>query len=471
MTKFFSLNQKAWILFCALAVILPCLLGYFHWPYADDLTNITQIGEFPSRWDWFTDKYMHWTGRVLTTACIAVSFYSIETHTLLSMALGAAWGCCGLMMWPVLRSLTGLSPESKEDWRQRVACMAAFVCFFWSSRGYTGECFYWPTGGAVYGLALLLNLVWLVAFLNLMRSNKAVGNMKMAYWIVGSILLGTSHEQLSAGVFVITGILALGLWVGSTKKERGILLRNAGPILVAYFIGLVLLYIAPGNIARFMKGTNSTQFDFARFFENFLLINQTIILHKTATHLLLGVLAGVLIVFTSGPLRLVDGRLSWKWIHTALVLGYMANIPIIYILSYVDRRLYFFPGIFLFILGAGLALPMAGWVADRTSSLGQLRLRLLAKSMVAAFLIAIVIFMGVEFSRAVNYRHELESVHLEMMKYQGTDTDVVVIQAEPKSPRLFGRCDFGGDPNDWINKGTATYYKIRSLREIPPAQH
>ncbi|HZP87571.1 MAG TPA: DUF6056 family protein, partial [Burkholderiales bacterium] len=223
----------------AAAVVLASMivaLGWSNWPSADDFCNTVLVrnGGISGAMHWL---YTQWSGRVFTGIVMYTTFALVDipllhvvSAVLAAMLVLAAWQ---------------MSRFANEHGRAS-APLFAFALAVLVLGGYPllGQTVYWPTGGIVYLVPLILLLHWLHGIRRLI-DDEALARAN-PYWFVVSAALGNSIELVLPVALAYLAIVAFPRWPRLTRAGRaGLLARTAG-----LAVGIAVLVTAPGNFLR-----------------------------------------------------------------------------------------------------------------------------------------------------------------------------------------------------------------------------
>lgn len=215
-------------------LLLPfLLLCFFLWPSADDyvLGYLVQTQD-ASLWQVATELYMTWSGRYSTLAGAMLSPMAVNHIGVYRILIALTFV---LLYLSVVWCMAGLFPgKSSRPW----VWAGTFLLLWLQGVPGVNESFFWFSGVVVYVWPLIIFFFVTGA---LVRRNPSAASL-----IVVSIALFvmTGFNELAAVLALVVALLPLFSSSGRDYRKKHI----GG--LVAVAMGMMLLLLSPGNLAR-----------------------------------------------------------------------------------------------------------------------------------------------------------------------------------------------------------------------------
>lgn len=434
----------------ALAAMLIAL-GSFNWPAADDFCNhvLVETRGYAGALHWL---FFEWSGRVVTGVALYAVAALVDIPALRGVSMLLAAGLV-LVAWQIAAFVVPRPMAAR--WPLAAFVLAALTLGLYPLLGQT---VYWPTGGIVYLLPLILLLYWLLGARALLESgDHGRGN---AYWFSISVALGNAIELILPIVACYLGVIALRRWrTLASAVRRAILYRAAGIAL-----GAAVLIGAPGNYLR----ANATPGSF-RLDPGFLVQQYAAMARASAEAgaALLAIAAGLIAVAIVARLAALRQRLYVDQPSrafrrdeiVALLLG--AALSLVPVLA---APLQFAPRNSLYALVCVLVaalLPAAGWIKGRDTA------------RVASALFALVAVAGTLVAggrlltdmRAAEARRPAQLARDRVLRDAAAAgrKDVTVPRIAAPAPATMHAVDITTDRAQLVNWCVATYYHLGSV--------
>lgn len=450
------------ILFLSLLLSL-IIFGFNTWAIADDFCNLSRaLNEGP-----FTHTlniYKQWSGRILTGFLMSLSFYILKTplnFNLISSFLG-------LILGVVIFIISKIIFWNEKDLTQKLAFSLIFGAIFWLGlENIIGEVIFWPTGGIVYLIPLLLGVTWCWLYLKLIfPSTNANSHNKTStiFGIILSLLVGNAIEPLSVSLLCF-GVILLYQNYKSLPTSN----RNAAIIrLIALIITTIVLFVAPGNFIRASYNPLSFDLNIAHLLLNYLKI---IVFYVRVGHtlLFLSVILGLLMIFINITNPMTKLKLFFKKIYLnpssnigmAFLWAALAGIvPMTLVRGFAAPRtsLYFLIFTVIGILLIFRSIELSGTIR-KMHKLSLLKY--IVPIMVGIYLIIIIIL---DSKQASTIRSQF-FFRDNLIKSVPVNTEIVSVPSiTGMLPKRIHFDDILPDSKYWINGCIAKYYKIKEVQ-------
>ncbi len=441
----------------ALAAMLIAL-GSVNWPAADDFCNhvLVETRGYSGALHWL---FFEWSGRVVTGVALYAVAALVDIPALRGVSMLLAAGLV-LVAWQIAAFVV---PRPAPARRPLVAFILAALTL--GLYPLLGQTVYWPTGGIVYLLPLILLLYWLLgAQALLQRGDSGRGN---AYWFAVSFAVGNAIELILPIVVSYAGVIALRRWstLASTVR-RALLWRAAG-----FALGAAVLVGAPGNYLRANATPGSFQLDPAYLVQQYALMIRA---SAEAGVTLLAIVVGLIALHSGASLwtqwqRVAAEKPARAFRHeetVALLLGAALSLaPVLAApLQFAPRNgLYALVCVFLAAL-----LPAARWVKDRAT--GNKAAATLALLAVVGTLVAGARLLTD--MRAAEGRRPAQLARDQLLRDAAATgrRELTVAPIAPPAPVTMHAVDITTDPAQLVNWCVATYYHLGSvaLEARPP---
>ncbi|MEP6656987.1 MAG: DUF6056 family protein [Betaproteobacteria bacterium] len=434
----------------ALAALLIAL-GSFNWPAADDFCNhvLVETRGYTGALHWL---FFEWSGRVVTGVVLYAVAALVDIPALRAVSMVLAAGLV-LVAWQI--TLFVVARPAPARWPLFAFILAALTLGLYPLLGQT---VYWPTGGIVYLLPLILLLHWLLGARALLQSgDRGRGNM---YWFAMSFAVGNAIELILPIVASYAGVIALRRWRTLASAVRGALLWRAAGLA----LGAAVLIGAPGNYLRANATPGSFQLDPAYLVQQYA---ARIWASAEAGATLLAIAAGLIALPFVARLRTQWQRVNAEqparaFKHeeaVALLLGAALSLtPVLAApLQFAPRNgLYALVCVFLAAL-----LPAARWVEDRAT--GRKAAATLALLAVVGTLVAGARLLTD--MRAAEARRPAQLARDQLLREAAASgrKALTVAPIAPPAPVTMHAVDITPDPAQLVNWCVATYYHLGSV--------
>lgn len=235
------LTRSTFVVLCLSLVVI----AFQSVPIADDYCFKSMVDQ-DSFTGFISSYYMNWSGRLTSTAMLALLFKNIGLEQFYIVSIFWAALYVGLILG-LARACERLKLLPVNYWTWANGLVIAFG--FPLSR-MLSETVYWPTGGSVY----IASYAWLALVLALVAEVAARGQVSRIKAILMPILAFSAALALETNAIVLTAILGLLTIDGLRRKRLGGFWIG---MLFGTLAGLILLVRAPGNQVR-LKATGAT---------------------------------------------------------------------------------------------------------------------------------------------------------------------------------------------------------------------
>ncbi|MEP7208481.1 MAG: DUF6056 family protein [Casimicrobiaceae bacterium] len=421
-------------------------LGWANWPAADDYCNAMLVADLgvDGALAWL---YTQWSGRLATGAVLYGAVARLEPPALHWVSALVAAGVA-LTAWQITAFVLGRARSVRP--MLFAAVLAALVLGLYPLLGQT---VYWPTGGVVYWLPLVLLLHWLNGTRALVSDG--VERFGTGYAFVSSAILGNAIELVVP--IAVTYLVAMGWRSRNVRRTTQALLLRAGGVLV----GALVLVTAPGNFLRAQATPGSLVLDPAVLGPAYLS------LLREAAGSGVAMLGIVLLVLLVG-FALQRSPASAGWARPAgasrldeaaalAVGGLLSVVPVLAAPAQAAPRntLYLLVAILVASLLVGVPRAAARW-----STPTALVLVLLAA---VGSVIATVRLVDDRALAMARRDAQLER-HARLADPSQRGTDVAVRPIAITAPATLHAIDITADPSALVNWCVASVYRLRSVR-------
>lgn len=384
-------------------------------------------------------SYVDWTGRLLTTVVLYATFRAVD--------LPHAWIASVAM--PFLLALAcGLFAAAlcRERDATRVVLAAFLFCLLpLGLYPLTGQALFWPTGGIVYMVPLVVLAAWL-AMLDRIAAGRPVPGGVLLPFALG-VLAGNAIELLWGPLLLVGGV--------AFARARGPQARRAvGATLAGIAAGMLVLGAAPGNFHRAGVTPRSFSTDVGWLAGEYVRMAAEVfasgwLLMALAVAL---VAASVLVRRTSVPGSALPALLVAS--AFASLVPVLAAPP-----QFAPRN-----GLFLLVLLFGAAVAFA-WPRVARTRTGMAMLAVAA--LCAALVLAVRFHEDTQIAQVLHHRWQQRDAQLRSAVASGQrDVELPRLTVYP-SPSIHS-LELGDDPQRWDNKCVAQYYGLDAIRVPPP---
>ncbi|MEO5699342.1 MAG: DUF6056 family protein [Casimicrobiaceae bacterium] len=421
-------------------------LGWANWPAADDYCNAMLVADLgvDGALGWL---YTQWSGRLATGAVLYGAVARLEPPALHGVSALVAAGVA-LVAWQISTFVLGRARSLRP--MLFAAVLAALVLGLYPLLGQT---VYWPTGGVVYWLPLVLLLHWLNGTRALVSDG--VERFGSAYAFVSSVVLGNAIELVVP--IAVTYLVAMGWRSRKARHTRHALLLRAGGVL----IGALVLVTAPGNFLRARATPGSLVLDPAVLGRAYLALLQEAAVSGVT---MLGI--ALLALLVGFALQRSPASAGWtrpvgvSRLDEAAALAVGALLSVVPVLAAPAQAA---PRNTLYLLVALLAASLLVGVpraAGRWSTPTALVLVLLA----AAGSVTAAVRLVDDRALAMARRHEQLERHARLADPSQRGSDVAVRPIASAAPATLHAIDITADPSAVVNWCVASVYRLRSIR-------
>jgi len=428
----------------AALVIAASLLAFaaVNWPSADDFCNTVLVkeGGISGAMHWL---YTQWSGRLLTGIALYSTFATVDIPSLrdVSVLLAALFLLC---VWQVS---TFVAPRDTPA--RLVVAGFTVAALTLGLYGVLGQAVFWPTGGIVYLIPLVLLLHWLHGMRNLLddgtRSTHAL------YWLAISIALGNSIELVIPVAIVYAVVVTWPRWRSlSPAQRRSVVLRVIGIAL-----GASVLVSAPGNFLRGNATPNSFDLSPALLLREYARLLATALRTGGIIVVLAMILASIGLVLASRRRMLAETR--WRE-SLALALGGLATlVPVLAAPAQFAPR----NGLYLLVclLVAGLLMFVPQLERGRGASFAYACLA--AAAMAGALIVAERMVKDFELA---SLRRDQHIARDSLLRDPGNRGRAIVVKPiRPYPPATLHAIDITPDRGQIVNQCVARYYDLASV--------
>lgn len=276
-----------------LVFIYMCFINYYQ-PYTADEYNYSLISgtydiHVNSLWDILKSQFnlfFVWTGRNLVH--FTLQFF---------LWIGKGWfNVINSLIFVFLIVLISIFPKWRKFDRKEDFCFLFFVLFgCWFALPAFGETIVWEAGAINYLWATVIGLLFLLPYRYALENNWLLkdNSKSTILMVLIGLLAGWSHENQS----IINAFLAalFFLYTFVLKKRRNLPKWYYGG-LISLFIGVVILFIAPGNYSR--RDTEKADYTVTDLIQTFI-FHVKIILNEQKMALIIMLTLVVVFIYTN----------------------------------------------------------------------------------------------------------------------------------------------------------------------------
>lgn len=441
-----------WAIVCT-ALLYAALLSWWS-PFISDtyhhaVTGMEHHFSCTLVWEHCAASYMNWNPRIGEYLAFAVATAGKWLFILLNpfVQVGIA-----LMMF-YLAAGRKVNPGSWAD--VRLFGLGLLLLFTCTAR--PGVTIYWLSGATNYSWAAALWLGFLCLYRNLPEAeeNQPSGPGRWAAVMVLGFLAGMTNENNIPGTWLLLG--ALFVFVRILRRKKLPLWFYAG--LAAQVAGSLCMLFAPGVSARMNSASPGCAVPLSGFLER--LESIPVLLLRMHEYLALPLLLGLAAAWVLWKCFKKERHALLAWKPT-LVSGivYLAAayaMALSFCAAVVPADHAMFSATLLF--GIGVMALLHAWYGIPAA---VPRPRIFA----AAFLIlsGICVFSTLH-DHLLMYRQHRERVRMILEQKEAGIRDVVVPSFARPSPwcSFIFWVDFSQSPEDYVNRGAASYYGVRSI--------
>ena len=325
-----------------------------------------------------------------------------------------------------------------------------------------GQTVFWPTGGVVYMLPLVLALHWMYAVRRLVRDNDPPRS-NAAYGFLIGCAVGNSIELILPIVVAYVTVVVPRRWRAlSMSTRRAVAWRCAGVVA-----GALLLAAAPGNYKRAEATPGSFNVDPSYAVPQYAHMLTEI---GRATMPLVAITAALaavsLLVSLRSPAQSrTETPSELSPLTEAFGLAFGALLSIVPVLA-VPPQFAMRNGLYMLVFGLiAVLLPLAHWLHNTA-----LRHQVLAGVGIAALTISLLASAQLADDARMASAIRERQVARDRVLHQASATgnlDVSVAPLGLRAPPTLHEVDVGPNPDQWYNRCTAKYYRLHSIKLDP----